>query len=113
MSDATQIVQQYFDYSNQSDLIKIARLFDEKCTYYSAHLGFFIGLKDVIAMQTAFHGQYQSVTWTIDTLTEIKPNIVEIAFSFTGLLQDGAEQNRSGGEHILICDGLIQHVAVG
>jgi len=26
---------------------------------------------------------------------------------------DGTEQNRQGREHILIVDGLIQHVAVG
>ncbi len=113
MSLARQITRTYFELSNQSDMPQIAGLFSDNCTYYSANLGFFIGKPDVIAMQTEFHGQYQTLAWTIDSIAEIKPNVVEIAFSFKARLLDGTEQNRQGREHILIVDGLIQHVAVG
>jgi hypothetical protein len=113
MSLAEQIARSYFDASNQSDLIKIAELLSVNCSYYSVSLGFFMGKKEVIAMQSDFHGQYQSLEWSVDHLTEIKPNIIEIAFSFKGLLQDGTEQNRQGSEHILLYAGLIHHVAVG
>jgi hypothetical protein len=113
MSLARQIARNYFAYSNRSELLQIASLFNESCTYYSANLGFFIGKADVIAMQTAFHGQYQSLAWTIDYIAEIRPNIIEIEFSFKGTFPDGEEQNRQGREHILIYDGLIQHIAVG
>jgi hypothetical protein len=94
-------------------MAQITGMFSENCTYYSVNLGFFIGREDVVAMQTQFHGQYESVTWTIDEIAEIKPNVVEIAFSFNGRLHDGSEQNRKGREHFLIVDGLIQHIAVG
>jgi hypothetical protein len=113
MSLARQIARDYFAYSNRSELPQIASLFSENCTYYSANLGFFIGKSDVISMQREFHGQYESVAWTIDYIAEVKPNIIEIEFSFKGILPDGEEQNRQGSEHILIYDGLIQHVAVG
>lgn len=103
----------YFDYSNQSNMDLIENLFSEKATYYSANLGFFIGKKEIIAMQSAFHGQYQSLQWTIDSIDEIKPNVVEIAFSFQGVLNNGTEQDRQGSEHILVYNGLIQHIAVG
>lgn len=113
MSLAKQLARAYFEYSNQSDMAQIAALFNENCTYYSTNLGFFVGKQAVIAMQTTFHEQYQSLVWTIDDIAEIKPDVVEIAFSFNGLLQDGTEQSRQGSEHILIAEGLIQHIAVG
>lgn len=113
MSLARQIARTYFDYSNQSDMTQIGILFTEHCTYYSVNLGFFIGKNDVIAMQSDFHAQYQSLSWGILSLVEIKPNVVEIDFSFDGVLITGEQQQRQGREHILIYKGLIQHIAVG
>jgi hypothetical protein len=113
MSVALTLAEQYFDHSNRSELAQIAMLFDKNSTYYSTNLGFFVGKNDIIAMQTEFHGQYQTLAWKIESIAEIKPNVVEIAFSFKGRLLDGTDQNRQGREHILIVDGLIQHVTVG
>jgi hypothetical protein len=113
MSLARQIARTYFEYSNQSDMAQIRSLLTENCTYYSRQLGFFIGRDDVIAMQAEFHDQYQSLSWEILSLNELKPNVVEIEFDFEGILRNGELQKRQGREHILIYDGLIQHIAVG
>lgn len=113
ISIAEQVARRYFDYSNQSDMRAIGSLFHQHCTYYSAHLGFFIGHDDIIAMQRQFHGQYQHLHWQIDQLTEIKPGVIDIDFSFDGVLADGELQSRQGKEHILVVDGLIQYIAVG
>ena len=113
MSVALRLAKQYFAYSNQSDMTQIATLFKQGSTYYSANLGFFIGKDDIMAMQTAFHGHYQTLHWLIERITETKPNVIEIEFSFEGLLQDGTKSKRQGREHILVYDGLIQHIAVG
>lgn len=110
---ALNLAKTYFDYSNQSNMDLIENLFGENATYYSANLGFFISKKEILAMQATFHGQYQSLQWTIDSINEIKPNVVEIAFRFQGVLNDGTEQKRQGSEHILVYNGLIQHIAVG
>ena len=67
----------------------------------------------MITMQMTFHAQYQSLSWEILSLNEIKPNIVEIDFGFEGVTQSGELQQRQGREHILVYDGLIQHIAVG
>ena len=113
MSLASQIARTYFEYSNQSDMAQIRALLTNNCTYYSRHLGFFIGQDDVITMQMTFHAQYQSLSWEILSLNEIKPNVVEIDFGFEGVMQSGELQQRQGREHILVYDGLIQHIAVG
>ena len=113
MSQSLNIAQTYFKLSNQSDMNGIASLLSDDATYYSANLGFFLGKKEIITMQRAFHDQYQSLRWTIDTIDEIKPNIVAINFSFNGVLQDGSKQTRQSSEHILVYDGVIRHIAVG
>ncbi len=110
---ALDLAKLYFDYSNRSSMDKIETLFSDKATYYSANLGFFVGKSDIMAMQAAFHEQYQSLQWRIDSIDEVKSDIVRIGFSFQGTLHNGLQQNRKGSEHILICDGLIQHIAVG
>jgi hypothetical protein len=107
------LAKTYFDYSNESSMGLVEQLFSDNATYYSANLGFFVGKREIMAMQTAFHGQYQSLQWTIDSIDEIKADVVKIVFSFHGVLQNGTQQKRHGSEHILICDGLIQHIAVG
>lgn len=113
MSASLKLAEQYFTYSNQSDMELIATLFNKRSTYYSANLGFFIGKSSIIAMQKAFHEQYTTLKWTIDHIAEIKPDVIKIEFSFNGLLQDGTEQQRQGREHILVYADQIQHVSVG
>ncbi len=110
---ALEIAKAYFDYSNQSNMVEIADLFSEHATYYSTQLGFFVGKSAIMDMQREFHGRYQSVRWTIEKIEEIKLNVVQIAFSFHGVLCDGQQQKRQSSEHILISDHLIQHIAVG
>lgn len=113
MSLALKLSEEYFLYSNQSNLTSIAKLLSTDSTYYSASLGFFIGKENIIAMQTDFHSQYKKLHWGVDKVTEIKPNVIEIEFSFKGTSLDGLCSNRQGREHILVIDGLIQHIAVG
>jgi hypothetical protein len=113
MSIALRLAEQYFAYSNQSDMTQIGGLFQQSSTYYSANLGFFVGKKAIIDMQTAFHGQYQTLHWTMDKVVESKPSVIEIEFSFDGTLHDGTISKRQDREHILIYGGLIQHIAVG
>ena len=113
MSAAVQLAEQYFAYSNQSDMAQVETLFHQSSTYYSANLGFFVSKKAIIDMQTTFHSQYQTLHWTIDKVVESKPNIIEIEFSFEGTLQDGKTSKRQGREYILVYGGLIQHIAVG
>jgi hypothetical protein len=113
MSIALRLTEQYFAYSNQSDMAQIEALFHQSSTYYSANLGFFVSKRAIIDMQRAFHGQYQTLHWTMDKVVESKLNIIEIEFSFEGTLQDGKTSKRQGREHILVYDGLIQHIAVG
>ncbi len=112
MSTALELVQRYFDYSNQSDMTRIATLLSESSTYYSVNLGFFTGKTAIIAMQTAFHDQYQTLKWTIEHITEIKPDVVKVVFSFDGTLQDGSQQQRQGHEYILVYAAQIQHISV-
>jgi len=113
MSVALGLAEHYFDYSNQSDMAQIDGLLSQNSTYYSANLGFFVGKEAIITMQSAFHGQYQTLLWTVDKIVEIKPNVIEIEFSFEGTLVDGTQSKRQGREHILVYDGLIRHIAVG
>jgi hypothetical protein len=110
---ALDLAESYFDYSNQSSMDKIEKLFSDNATYYSANFGFFIGKSDIMTMQAAFHRQYRSLQWTIESIDEVKTGVVKIAFGFIGVLNNGMQQNRQGSEYIVICDGLIQHIAVG
>lgn len=107
------IAERYFNYSNDSNMAAIKALLAENSTYYSSYLGFFVGREDIIAMQTHFHLQYQTVQWDIITLREININVMEITFHFEGLLQNDQVEKRKNNEHILVKDGVIQHIAVG
>lgn len=112
MSLEEQIARDYFHYSNHSDMVNIAGLCQDSCTYHSAQLGFFVGVAEVISMQQTFHRQYASLAWTIESLTVIKPQVVAIHFSFDGVLLNGQTQHREGVEHIVIYAGKIQHITV-
>lgn len=113
MTQAIETAEQYFHYSNLSDMTEIASLFNDNSTYYSEQLGFFIGKVAIIEMQQTFHGHYHKLFWQIDNIEELKTNIVAVDFSFSGVLLEGQKQARMGREHILISDELIQHIAVG
>lgn len=107
-----QIARQYFDLSNQSDFEGIKKLFTDSTTYSSANTGIYLGQADIMEMQQKFHGEFESLHWEINSINEVKPDIVLIDYSFAGKKLSGEKVENSGLEHVVIYQGTIQHIEI-
>ena len=109
---AIKIGQHYFDLSNESDFESIQLLFSKSITYRSGSGELFIGVPDIIAMQRQYHGSFESLLWQVNTTNEIKPGIIQLDFSFSGISKSAEKVSYSGLETIIIYQGKIQHIDV-
>ena len=112
MSKELQLAQDYFELSNVSDFTNIEKLFDENSTFRARNAEFFIGVKDIMAMQKAHHSSYQELFWQVIKIKQLKRNVINVEFEFKGVNQTGEYINFLGTEHIIIRSGIIRHIDV-
>lgn len=110
--DAIELAQHYFDLSNDSDLDAIRELMISSTTYSSANTGLFLGVDDIIAMQTEFHAGFESLNWQVNAVEEIKPGIVQFDFTFYGRRRNGETVQSHGIETVVVHAGKIQHIEI-
>ena len=106
------LAQHYFDLSNDSNLDAIRELMTASTTYSSANTGIYLGVDDIMAMQTEFHAGFESLAWRVNTVEEIKPGIVRFEFDFDGRRSTGETVQSRGIETVVIHAGKIQHIEV-
>ena len=112
MDQSLAIAHEYFEASNKSDFAAITELISPTLTYSSATTGLFVGADAVLEMQRAFHSSFASLHWTINSIEEIKPNIVLVDYSFSGSRPNGDVVSSDGLEYILIAQATIQHIEI-
>lgn len=111
-STAINLATAYFTASNRSDLAKIAGFFTDTSTYSSVSTGIYLGANDIISMQKEFHRSFASLQWNIDSIAEVRPNIVRINYTFKGTKNSGETISVTGIEHIIVVDDKIQHIEI-
>ena len=112
MSNPIKMAEQYFKLSNQSDMDSIAAMFTDSSTYSSVNTGVYLGRDQIMPMMRAFHSSFESLTWTINTIEEIRPGVAHIEFSLVSVNGQGQVTESSGHEYVLVFDGKLQHVEV-
>ena len=112
MSKELQLAIEYFDLSNKSDFSKIEILFADNATFCNRYGEFFIGVKDIMAMQKAHHQSYKTVHWCILKAEETKSGVIRIEFDFNAINLDGNNIQFLGIEHVIVQNHLILHVDV-
>jgi hypothetical protein len=108
----TDVTSRYFRLSNASDMAGIGELLDETTTYRSGNGDFFLGSRDILVMQRAYHGSFKRLAWTVTDLVEIRPGIVRLEFDFAGENHADEPVAYSGVEHVIVRDGIIVHIDV-
>ena len=63
-------------------------------------------------MQKAFHGQFSSKDWAINSIEETKPNVVVVDYDFAGKKLNGETVNSSGIETIVLKNGKIVRIEI-
>ena len=112
MTDAIQLAKHYFDLSNKGKLTDIKELFTSSSTYSSANTDVYLGVDQIIGMQTKFFAGFETMEWNVNSVKEVKPGIVLFDFTFTGKNLDGEAVQRSGREYVVVYNGKIQHIEV-
>ena len=112
MTDAVQLAKHYFDLSNEGNLTDIKKLFMPSSTYSSANTGIYLGVDQIMCMQTKFFATFRSMGWEVHSIKEVKPRIVLFDFTFSGKTLDGEAVHRHGWEYVIIYNGKIQHIEV-
>ncbi|MFP6806465.1 MAG: nuclear transport factor 2 family protein [Pseudomonadales bacterium] len=112
MSSTIEIAEQYFELSSRSDMEAIEAMFTESSTYSSVNTGVYLGRSQIMTMMRAFHSAFESLTWTINSIEEIRPNVVHIEFSLKSVNNYGQVKESNGNEYVLTFDDKLQHVEV-
>lgn len=112
MSNAKDIALHYFDLSNKSDFEDIEELLTDTTTYSSQTTGLYLGRKDIIKMQRAFHRSFTSLRWSINSVDEPKSGIVLVDYNFVAEKADGQVISGSGVEYVIVYNGKIQHIEI-
>jgi len=112
MSKELELAKYYFDLSNASDFTTIETLFDEKSTFCTRNLDYFVGVKNIMSMQKAHHGSYQKLRWEVTTVEEIKAGVMRFEFDFSALNKANELIQFSGIEFVVIRDGIIRHIDI-
>jgi hypothetical protein len=109
---AIEKAQHYFDLSNASDFDRIKSLFTKSSTYCSGTGELYLGVNDIMAMQRSYHGSFKSLKWQVNTVDQIKSDIILLDFDFKGESQACEKVEYSGLEYIIIHNEKIQHIDV-
>lgn len=112
MSDAIQLAKHYFDLSNEGKLADIKKLFTSSSTYSSANTGVYLGVDQIMKMQSDFFAGYETLGWNIHNVDELRPGVVVFDFTFSGKTLDGKTVSRPGLEYVIVYNGKLQHVEV-
>lgn len=112
MSESINIVQNYFDVSNASDMQAISSMMTASTTYSSENTGLYLGVDQIVAMQSAWHASFETLHWTVASMTETRPGIVLVDFSFEGKKKNGEVINIDGHEYVVIFNRKIQHIEI-
>jgi hypothetical protein len=112
MSNAQETAERYFQLSNKSDFENIAKLFTDTTTYSSQSTGLYVGSDDIIRMQKTFHGSFSALNWEVESVTEIKPDIVLFEYEFNASKPDGEKIKSSGIEYVIVKDDKILHIEI-
>ena len=107
-----EIAQHYFDLSNKSDFTGIASLFTDSTTYSSQTTGLYLGKDEILKMQRNFHGKFHSLHWAVNSVSEVKPGIIQFDYTFVAETPSGEKTESSGIEYVIVHDGKIQHVEI-
>ncbi len=90
----------------------ITELFTDSSTYSSANTGIFLGKDQIMTMMSNFHNSFEELNWDIIRSDEIKPNIIKIDFTFSGIPKQGNKIQSLGIEYIVIHKDKIQHIEI-
>ncbi|MFT5098618.1 MAG: hypothetical protein ACI9HY_000727 [Planctomycetaceae bacterium] len=112
MSDELQLAKHYFDLSNEGKLADIKNLFTPSSTYSSANTEVFLGVDQIMTMQSEFFAGYETLSWRINSIEELRPGVILIDFTFSGKTQDGKKVSRRGLEYVIVYNGKLQHIEV-
>ena len=112
MSNSIKIAQAYFHASNQSDLKAIAAMMTPATTYSSHTMGVYLGVEQIIEMQTAFHGTFRKLNWEILAEKEIRPGVIWFDFVLRGEKHSGETIEMPGEEYVIVQGGKLAHVEV-
>ena len=109
---ALAISRDYFRLSNDQDIESISSLFVEDATYSSDNTGLFFGRQDIMEMMGGFFNAFSSLHWSIDSIEEKTPYIVELHFTFVAENTEGESVERQGIEKLVIVNEKIRHIDV-
>ena len=112
MSNAVQLAKHYFDLSNEGRLSEIKKLFTASTTYSSDNTGLYLGADQIMEMQKAFFADFETLSWTVRSVEEVKPGIVLFDFTFSGKTTAGDSVSRDGLEYVIVHQDKIQHIEV-
>lgn len=112
MSTTINIAERYFELSNLSDMDSIESMLTDSSTYSSVNTGVYLGRSQIMTMMRSFHSVFESLTWTIDSIIEIRPGVAHIEFSLISLSKHGDLKASTGNEYVLSFDGMLQHIEV-
>ena len=108
----TEIAQLYFDLSNKSAFEGTAKLFTDETVYRSVNAGDYVGIKDILTMQKAFHGKFKKLHWHVNSVEETKPGTVLFDYDFSATTKDGEQTTSSGLEYVKVANGKITRVEI-
>ena len=112
MSDAIALARHYFALSNDGDLDAIRQLFTPSSTYSSSNTGVYLGVDQILDMQTKFFAGFAQLHWQIHSVEEVRPNVVLFDFTLRGTSEDGTQIEQRGLEYVIVYNGRLQHVEV-
>ena len=111
-SAAEALARHYFALSNAGNLAEIRKLFTDSSTYSSANTGVYLGVDEIMAMQTVFFDKFESMSWEIHRVDEVRAGVVHFEFTFNAKTRDGENVVLPGEEYVIVYDGKLQHVEV-
>jgi hypothetical protein len=90
----------------------IESMFTDSSTYSSVNTGVYLGKFQIMTMMRAFHSAFKTLSWTIDSIEEIRPGVAHIKFTLKSSSRQDEPKESKGNEYILTFNGMLQHVEV-
>jgi len=107
-----QLAKHYFALSNTSDMAGIRALMTPGTTYSSANTGVYLGVDQIMEMQTRFLESFETLSWDVTSAEEVRPGVVRFEFVLSGVKHDGEQVRLSGVEYVIVYNGKLQHIEV-
>ena len=112
MNKNIDLVNYYFELSNNSNIWEIEKLFTKSSTYNSKNTGLYLWVGNIIKMQKEFHWWFKKLNWEIIEIKEIKENIVKIDFKFDWIKKSWENILWWWIETIIVFENKIQHIEI-